>query len=176
MLLLLALLAAISAAILLVRYLKRQDARSLEANQNYNLSAEGFRPLFAPTDEEMRAVEREVAERIAAENRLAAERIEQAKHDEVRRLQIEWRAIPNRQNTGDLLYLASQTGDAELFSDVSHEILKVFRETGIGGLSPNELAELMDSHYRLLPQAERSSGSLFWLKQEIAELNAEART
>jgi hypothetical protein len=34
----------------------------------------------------------------------------------------------------------------------------------------------MDSHYRLLPQAERSSGSLFWLKQEIAELNAEVRT
>jgi hypothetical protein len=170
MLLLLALLAALSAAILLLRYVKRQDARSLEANQNYNLSAEMYRPLFAPTDEEMFALEREEAARIEAEERPHAEQEEVAKHAEVWRLRTEWRAIPNRQNTADLLFLASQTSDAEVFSDVSSEILKVFRETGIGGLSPNELAELLDSHYRLLPQPERSSGALFWLKQEIAGL------
>src|SRR3982751_3886398 len=176
MLLLLALLAVVSAAILLIQYLKRQDARSLEAKPSYNLAAESYRPLFAPTDEEMHAFERDEAARIEAGKRVAAERQEQARHDNVRRLEIEWRAIPNRQNTVDLLRLASQAGDADLFSDVSHEILKVFRDTRIGGLSPNELAELLNSHYRLLPQSERSSGSLFWLKQEIAELNAQART
>jgi hypothetical protein len=176
MLLLLVLLAAVSAAILLIRYLKRQDVRSLEANSNYDLPAENFRPLFAPTDDDLRAFEKEEAANAAADERRAIERIDAERETDVRRLHVAWRAMPSRQNTVDLLVAAAHTGDADLFSDVSRELLKVFGETGIGGLSPMDMAELLNSHYRLLPQAERSSGALFWLKQEIAELNSEVRT
>ena len=176
MLLLLALLAAVSAAILLVRYLKRQDVRSLEENSNYDLPAQNFRPLFGPTDEDLRAFEKEEAANAAADERRAIERTDAERETNVRRLRVAWRAMPNRRNTVDLLAAAANIGDADLFSDVSREILKNFRETGIGGLSPTDMAGLLNSHYRLLPQAERSSGALFWLKEEIAELNSEART
>ena len=81
-----------------------------------------------------------------------------------------WRTSPTRQNTADLLKEAAEIGDAYLFSEVSEEIIKVFNEQGVGGLSPGELAALIDSHCRLLPQAERSSGALFWLKEETARL------
>ena len=170
MLLLIAVLAVISAAVLLVYYVKRQDRDLIEDNPSYNLSAENFRPLFAPTDEEMREFEREESAKREVAARAEAEMAEAAKKDEIRRLQIEWKAFPDKQKTIELLYAASQTGDADVFCDASEQILQVFRETGIGGLSPDGLAELLDSHYRLLPQAERSSGAVFRLKQEIAEL------
>jgi hypothetical protein len=170
MLLLFVVLAVLSAAVLLVYYVKRQDRDLIEDNPSYNLSAENFRPLFAPTDEEMREFERAESAKREAAALDEAERAETAKEDEIWRLQVEWKTFPDKQKTIDLLYAASQTGDGNLFSDVSDQILQVFRETGIGGLSPNDLAELFDSHYRLLPQVERSSGALFRLKQEIAEL------
>ena len=173
MLLLFVVLAVISAAVLLVYYVKRQDRDLIEDNPSYNLSAENFRPLFAQTDDEMREFEREESAKFEAEARAEAELAEAAIENEIRRLQGEWRASPDKQKTIELLYAMSQTGDTDMFFDVSEQILRVFRETGIGGLSPDGLAELLDSHYRLLPQAERSSGALFRLKQEIAELRSQ---
>lgn len=172
MLLLIAVLAVVSVAILLVYYVKRQDRDFIEDNPSYNLSAANFRPLFAPTDDEMRAFEREEAENRKTEARADADRVEAAKDNEIRCIQVEWKTRPDRLKTVGLLYAVVQTDDADLFFDVSEQILQVFRETGIGGLSSDGLADLLDSHYRLLPQAAKSPGASFRLKQEISELRS----
>jgi hypothetical protein len=170
MLYLLAVLALIAAAALLVRYSKRQSIQPLNSNSFNSLPSGNLRPLFEPTEDELREVEQEKRELEKAEEK---KRIEAARDDrerEIRRLLSAWRSSPNRQNTADLLKAAADMGEADLFSEVSTEIIKVFSEHGVGGLSPGELAALIDSHCRLLPQAERSSGALFWLKEEIAGL------
>ena len=84
-----------------------------------------------------------------------------------------WSLTPNLQNTIELLSLAAQYGKADVFSDTADEIITTFRKNGITGLSARQLAKLLESHYRLLPATEQSSGELFLLKQDIAELAAE---
>lgn len=170
MLLLLAVLACVAAAFLLVRYTNRQSLPSSDTNPYKNLEPESLRPLFAPTDADMREYERNEAEREAARQRALAEATRAEEEARLRRLISAWRTSADRQNTIDLLVTASKTGEAEILAEVAEEIIKVFNEQGIGGLSPGELAALIDSHCRLLPQAERGSGALFWVKQEIAAL------
>jgi hypothetical protein len=168
MLYLLAVLALIAAAALLVRY--RQGFRPTKTNSFNSLPPANFRPLFEPTEDDLREFERE---ELAAQKTREFEAAEAARADreaDLRRLLMAWRTSPSRQNTVDLLKEAADIGEADLFSEVSSEIIKVFNEQGVGGLSPNELAALIDSHCRLLPQAERSSGALFWLKEETARL------
>ena len=83
-----------------------------------------------------------------------------------------WSLTPNLQNTIELLSLAALHGKADVFSAAANEIINAFRNKGIEGLSASELAELLASHYRLLPAAERSSGVLFMFKRNVAELAA----
>lgn len=172
MLLLLAVLACVAAAFLLVRYTNRQSLPSSDTNPYKNLESESLRPLFAPTDADMRAYEREQAEREVAKERAVAEAMRVEEDARLRRLISAWRTSPDRQNTIDLLVTASNTGEAEIVAEVAEEIIKAFNEQGIGGLSPGQLAALIDSHCRLLPQAERGSGALFWVKEEIANLRS----
>jgi hypothetical protein len=73
-----------------------------------------------------------------------------------------------------MLSLAAQQGKADVFADTASEIIRLFQRDGIEGLSASGLAELLESHYRLLPAAERSSGEIFLLKQIVAEFTAES--
>ena len=172
MLLLIAVLACIAAAFLLVRYTNRQSLPSSETNRYKNLEPETFRPLFEPTAADMRAYEHEEAEREAARERALADAVRVEQETRLQRLISAWRTSPDRQNTIDLLVRASEMNEADMFAEVAEEIIRNFNEQGIGGLSPGELAALLDSHCRLLPQAERGSGALFWVKEEIANLRS----
>lgn len=172
MLLLFAVLAGIAAAILLVRYMNRQTLRISETNRFHNIEPENLRPLFAPTDDDLRAGEREQAEQEAAERRGAEEAAREEQEAQLMRLLSAWRSAPTRQDAIDLLERSVATGEADVFAEVAEEILKVSNEQGAGAWAPDELAALIDSHIRLLPQAERSSGALFWLKEETARLRS----
>jgi hypothetical protein len=172
MLLLIAVLACIAAAFLLVRYTNRQSLPSSETNRYKPIEPENLRPLFAPTDADLRAREQEQAEREAAKERALADAEKVEQEARLRRLISAWRTSPDRQNTIDLLVRATETSEAEIMAEVAEEIIRVFNKQGIGGLSPGELAALLDSHCRLLPQTERGSGALFWVKEEIAALRS----
>ena len=81
-------------------------------------------------------------------------------------LREDWRNHPTRHNILHLLHLSARTGDAAVF----HKTLEAVRQARLPDFPADELARLAESSYWLLPQAARSSGAGFVLKQEIETL------
>ena len=170
MLLLFTVLAVLFTAVMAILIVKRQDQNLFKENPTQFIDGESLRPLFAPTDEEMRAFENE--ERARLEAKAESERAEaEARQNAAVAEAVElWRRTPDRVSTISLLLAAARSESANVFGKIASEIFKVFNEQGIAGISHSDLAALLDSHFRLLPQQERSAGVLFGVKQEIAEL------
>lgn len=173
MLFLFAVLATVSAAVLLIAHLIRQNNNPVKDNEISELPPPRLRPLFEPTADEIRAFESEEAEALHAETRAATTRIISVQATIFGRQFALWSAAPTKQATGELLRVTVELGDAIAFAMVSFEIIRVFREGRISGLTADDLAALLDSHYRLLPAGASGTGELFRLKQEIAELRSD---
>lgn len=169
MLLLIAVLAILSAASLFYLRYWRQRQAHIDDQKKYLPEQTDLRPLFAPDKQEIARIER--MNRNEAEEAAKA-RIETRLDDEFSRAYNEWMASPSRRTTIGLLSVAVEGGRAERFSEAASEILRVHREAGIDGLTDNDMAALLDSHHKLLPVTERGSGALFWIKQEIASLRS----
>lgn len=149
-------------------FLKRRTARTLESHdQKQFADAPPYRSLFEPDEAEMRALEAaENAEKSAKEreelSQLTVEMLEK-----VRKYENVWRVSPDKRKTVELLRLAAESGKAQIFSDAAENVLQIWRENKIENLTSTDLADLLDSHFRTLPQQERISGALFWIKREI---------
>ncbi len=157
-------------------FLKRRTKSLKHNNQSQFSEPPPYHSLFAPTDEEIRALEREENLQIRAKEsedlrRSAAEKIEKA--EDFRR---EWRTSPDKRKTIELLRLASESENADVFSAVAEDIIKIWRENRIENLTADNLADLLDSHLKTLPQQERTSGAIFVLKQEIENLHRESES
>lgn len=152
-------------------YLKRRN-KSLDtaANRKQFDEPPPYRSLFEPDDAEIRALEREAQMRVEAERKEAESVIAVEKAAAVREFEKVWRERPTRQNTVELLRLAAMSEDAEIFSQTAESVIQVSLHNQTGRLSKMDLADLLDSHLRILPQQERFSGAMFWLKQEIENL------
>ena len=153
-------------------FLKRRTKSLKHNNQSQFSEPPPYHNLFAPTDEENRALEREENSQIRAKERedlrrLAAEKIEKAEN-----FRRDWRTSPDKRKTIELLRLASESENADVFSAVAEDIIKIWRENRIENLTADNLADLLDSHLKTLPQQERTAGALFWLKREIMSLRA----
>jgi len=155
-------------------YLKRRRKSLDAANQKQFDDAPPYRPLFAPTDEEIHALEREKEIKKAAERKEADRKITFEKAEAVREFEKIWRGELTKQNTVELLRLAAMSESAEIFSQTAENVIQVCYQGQAGGLSKKDLADLLDSHLRILPQQERLSGAIFWLKQEIENLRGES--
>lgn len=153
---------------------KRRKSLPLEQNPPKNLSAENFRPLFQPTEEDMRAFEREENARAEAKKAEEARRILVEKAEKLSEFEKTWRELPDRKKTIELLFLASESESAKTFSEISENVIKLWRENRIENLTALDLADLLDSHFRTLPQQERTSGTGFWLKEEIKNLRTKS--
>jgi len=175
MLYLFTILVVLSAGSLLAIYVRRRNSNLLEQNPPKNLAAESFRPLFEPTEDELRACEREEKAQAAAKKAEAARQILVEKAEKVSEFEKVWSAAPDRKRTIELLFLASESESAKIFSEISENVIKLWRENRIENLTARDLADLLDSHFRLLPQQERTSGALFRLKEEIGKLRGEVR-
>lgn len=162
-----ALLATISA--------KRRNSLSSEQNPLKNFEAKNFRPLFEPTEAELRAFEQTEKARIAAEKAEETRRIFEEKAEKVAEFEKMWSAAPDRKRTIEFLFLAAQSENAKIFSDASENVIDLWRKNRIENLTAPDLADLLDSHFRILPQQERTSGAMFWLREEIERLRAEVR-
>lgn len=151
-------------------YLKRKN-KSLESNNQKQFDdAPPVRSLFEPSDEELRAEKRQAQIKFEAERKETEQKILLEKAKEWREFEQIWRREPTRQNTVGLLRLAAQSDSAEVFSQTAENVIQKFLHEQIGNLTAEDLADLLDSHFRILPQQERISGALFWLKQEIENL------
>jgi hypothetical protein len=174
MLILFTILVVISAVAMLAISAKRRKSLPLEQNPPKNLSAENFRPLFQPTEEDMRAFEREENARAEAKKAEEARRILVEKAEKLSEFEKTWRELPDRKKTIELLFLASESESAKTFSEISENVIKLWRENRIENLTALDLADLLDSHFRTLPQQERTSGTGFWLKEEIKNLRTKS--
>jgi hypothetical protein len=160
-------------------YLKR---RELPAPQDRRINLypphpEVYRPLFAPSPDEVRAQERAEDEaRLQTERAARAEAARQILREKSVKAQdfmAAWQGSPEKQGTAELLRLAAGTESAEIFSEIAQNVIQVWKNKEIAGMPAADLAALLDSHLRLLPQQELNSGALFWLRQEVAALRSE---
>lgn len=174
MLILFIFLTAVSTLFVLALFAKRRKAHLLEENKPKNLNAENFRPLFAPTDEDIRAFEREEKEKLLAKEREEMRRLTEEKIEKVYEVEKSWRASPDKKATAKLLFSASEPGNAKIYGEIAESVIKIWREDKIENLSARDLADLLDSHFRILPQQERTSGAIFWLREEIEKLRSKS--
>jgi hypothetical protein len=160
-------------------YLKRRELTAPQ-DQRINLyppHPEVYRPLFAPSPDEVSAQERAENEVcLQAEHEARAEtarQISREKSVKAKDFMTAWQGSPEKQGTIELLRLAAETENAEIFSEIAQNVIQVWKNKRIAGLPAADLAALLDSHLRLLPQQELNSGALFWLRQEVAALRFE---
>ena len=170
MLLLIAVLALLSAAYLLTRFARKQIVPLTDRTTDLSEPPFGARPLFQPSDSELKAAlmedeAREKLQSVASENAEQTELVDAAFS--------EWRGARNATSAARLLTLTAEHGRDTDFARASEEILKVYRESGVSGLSDLEMAALLDSHIRLIPASTRDAGALFWLQQEVTRLRSE---
>jgi flagellar motility protein MotE (MotC chaperone) len=160
------LLAAASVAALA----RRRDCQSLSESTNRFLPVEDFRPLFEPTAEELRAVEREEA---AVEKEAEAEKDREEREkelDKFRKLRQTWRASVNKTNTVEIIYEASRTASADAFAETLADVSEAWAAGAIKDLSSDDLAQVLESHFWLLPKSERTPGLSYALREQIANL------
>ena len=157
-------------------YLKRRTKSLKAVNQVQFSEPPPYQSLFSPTSEEIRALEREEIAKTQAKERdelrrLAANKVEKA--EECREI---WRTSPDKPKTIEMLRLAAASESAEIFSGAAENVIKVWRENKIENLNADDLADLLDSHLKTLPQQERTSGAMFVLKKEIANLRVKSES
>ncbi|HEY8561771.1 MAG TPA: hypothetical protein VIL74_15450 [Pyrinomonadaceae bacterium] len=175
MLILFTILVVLSAVAALAISFKRRSSNFPEQNPPKNFEAESFRPLFEPTEDELRAFARE--ENALREAKMAdeARRVLVEKSEIVSEFERTWQSAPDRKGAIELLFLASASESAQTFGKAAEKVINLWRENRIENLTARDLADLLDSHFRILPQQERTSGALFWLKEEIQALRGEVR-
>ena len=168
----LVLLAGISLAVLVKRL---ANPKLLEENQPHFLVAENYRPLFEPTDDDLRRFEAEENAKLAAERAQEANLILEKKLVNLEKLRQNWLESPNKAATIELLYRASQTENGEAYLDTADIVLEAWQTGNIPDLTADDLAHLLDSHFWLLPTHERTPGVSFRIQQEIAGLRREPK-
>jgi hypothetical protein len=168
MLVLLTILVVVSTACSLAVLFKNRQTKTPDTHRI--VEPPPYRSLFAPSEEEIRAFERAEATRLETQARENERRRDAEKIDRAREFQNTWRDRPDRQNSLRLLRLAAESGDGPVFAEAAGALLESAYENTLTCFSKQELAELLDSHFRLLPQQERTPGAIFRLKEEIAEL------
>jgi hypothetical protein len=152
----------------------RQD-RILPDYDPLNIDASQFRPLFAPTEEDLAQVEREKQATIDADhehnNRLEYGK-KLANFTEFRQT---WRASVNKVNTVELLTRAAEFQNGGLFLETVNVILDERRERHVADMTDKDLAQLIESHFWLLPANERTPGVTYTINQELKALQKPAR-
>ena len=153
----------------------RRQSRSglLETRTTKHIDGERLRPLFAPDEEELRAMERaeeDAAKKLVAEEERFERAEKLASFEEFRQT---WRKLPDRMNTIELFSRAAELESGEVFVEAVDEVLHERRPTGWSDL---ELADLIESHFRLLPLEERTPGAGYTITQELAALRGNFAT
>src|SRR5688500_16234954 len=100
-----------------------------------------FRSLFEPNEEEIRAFKRE--ERTRANDLEEQKRADLLKEKRAKAFEFQklWKNEPNRKNTLELVNLASQNESGKLFSEISENVLRFWKENRIENLSASDLAD-----------------------------------
>ena len=171
MLVIFTLLLLVAAAVILIK--KRQaNSPFLTDLTPKHLSGENLRPLFAPDDEELRALECEERKMLAARDVELRENERQKRLASFEEFRQTWRELPSRANTVELLFQASELERGDVYLETVNELLHKRSEV----FTNDEIAQLVESHFWLLPQSERTPGVTFTINRELAALRGRAQT
>jgi hypothetical protein len=171
MLFLIAILSVLAAAILVAVFVRRTVSASLdEGTRVTELPPPTFRPLFEPGEDELREVAQLEQLNAAETERQRGLKLTEEKLAIFDQLRHTWAKSPTRAATVELLYEASLIGQGELYQEVCESVLKVWSAGDIAELSREDLAQMLESHFWLLPDSERTPGVSFLLQEEIAGL------
>ena len=129
-----------------------------------------YRPLFQPDEEELRAERLAEAEKLEEIKRQENLKLAEEKLALFGELRQTWAHSPSRAGTIELLFEASRIADGTVYLETCARILASWRAGEIAELSADDLAQLLESHFRLLPNRARTPGVSFRLKEEIAGL------
>ena len=132
-----------------------------------NIDASRFRPLFAPSDEDFAAFERQKQAAIDIEQRENERLTREKKLANFAEFRQTWRASEKKENVADLLTRAAEFEDGEVFLETVKTILDERQNVD---LSNENLIQLIESHFWLLPANERTPGVTFTINQELAAL------
>jgi hypothetical protein len=170
MLILLTILVLTAAASAFIYFFNRNNSeRQLAAGDRGSMpEATNLRPLFAASDEELRA--ESVAVEMQAELDQAAIEFENERKQVVdfRSRLRSWQAASKAAEIGELLEFASFDGDP--FAVAVEAITKEFLNGKINGISAEGLAQMLESHFWLLSAEEREPAISFRIKEAIREL------
>ena len=158
-------LAAAAAYVIVAR--RQSHSGLLETRTTQYIDGERLRPLFAPDEEELRAQEKAeeaTAKEFAAEEHRFEQAEKLARFEEFRET---WRTQPDRMNTIELFSRAAELESGEVYLETVDEVLHERRPTD---WADHELADLIESHFFLLPLEERTPGAGYTITQELARL------
>jgi len=170
MLTLFIILGLIAAAAAATLYLRRTKRSSEMLERQAIAGAENFRSLFEPSKEELRAEQNEKERLLMLEKQAEADRQMQSVDDKAQHDLVNWMASPDRSKTILLLSGAAKSENENIYITACKEVLRIWRTGSVGDLSANDLAQLMESHYWLIPAEKRTPGASFLIKEEIAGL------
>jgi hypothetical protein len=143
------------------RRLVSGDLRSLPETTN-------LRPLFAPSDDELRAKSAAAERQAEIEDERFNDDIGRKRLAEFRNRLRGWQTAPDTAKIGDLLELARIDGDS--YAVAAETITKEFLNGRVNGISADGLAQMLESHSWLLPDEERGPAISFRIKEAIREL------
>jgi hypothetical protein len=89
-------------------------------------------------------------------------------HNLARTFLESWKRAPDRLTTAEMLHLSARVGDAALYQHAIEMVLQYWREQKLQDITPEELAQLVQSEFWILPSDVRNSGAGFLLKQKLA--------
>ncbi|HYO91495.1 MAG TPA: hypothetical protein VEQ40_07660 [Pyrinomonadaceae bacterium] len=84
-----------------------------------------------------------------------------------------WKRSPDRNTTAKMLHLAALSGDAGLYQRAIETAAQFLSEGRVPSLNADELRQLVESEYWILPAESRNSGAGFVLKRRLARLRRE---
>lgn len=171
MLVLLTILLTLLAASAIIYFFNRRNFEKQLGSENSGFLPEttNLRPLFEPPEEELLADEREAEEKLIVDVRQESEEVERKRAREFRTRLNAWRMSPNRTEIGGVLGAAS--GDGEMFADASEAIASEFQNGKIEGLSTDDLAQMLESYFWLVPAEKRTPGVSYRLQAVLKSLH-----
>lgn len=87
-----------------------------------------------------------------------------------KRFMEDWKTEPDRNSTAKMLHVAALASDAGLYQVAIETAYQFWRARRLTGISADELRQLIESEFWILPPAMRNSGAGFVLKRKLAQL------
>jgi hypothetical protein len=84
-----------------------------------------------------------------------------------------WKRSPERNTTAKMLHVAALSGDAGVYQHAIETAAQSLSDRAVPSLGADELRQLIESEYWILPAESRNSGAGFVLKRRLARLRRE---